>query len=224
MALITCPDCGKEISDAAPACPHCGRPKNIEQVTPISVEERKDLHQPENVAVCPSCMKPNWQDSEKCYFCGHTLINNASNIYSERNDGLSEFIDISDSLSPAVKSRLLTNEPALAYVPPHVANGCGTIPNSSDLLITDSRVLMDNQVKGGCTGTKTVSSKHVDVPIRQISSVSMSEIKSGCGSAPLKGITVKSGTADLGTASSKNSKEIEGALRILQALIRAVGK
>lgn len=26
MALITCPDCGKSVSDAAPACIHCGRP------------------------------------------------------------------------------------------------------------------------------------------------------------------------------------------------------
>jgi len=26
MALITCPDCAQQISDAAPTCPHCGRP------------------------------------------------------------------------------------------------------------------------------------------------------------------------------------------------------
>ena len=26
MALVKCADCGKEISDQAPACPHCGRP------------------------------------------------------------------------------------------------------------------------------------------------------------------------------------------------------
>ncbi len=25
MALINCPDCGKEVSDIAPACPNCGR-------------------------------------------------------------------------------------------------------------------------------------------------------------------------------------------------------
>ena len=28
MPLITCPDCQKQISDAAPACPHCGRPNS----------------------------------------------------------------------------------------------------------------------------------------------------------------------------------------------------
>lgn len=26
MALITCPECGKEISDQASACPNCGAP------------------------------------------------------------------------------------------------------------------------------------------------------------------------------------------------------
>ena len=26
MSLIQCPDCGREISDAARSCPHCGRP------------------------------------------------------------------------------------------------------------------------------------------------------------------------------------------------------
>lgn len=28
MALISCPECGKEISDKAVACPHCGNPIN----------------------------------------------------------------------------------------------------------------------------------------------------------------------------------------------------
>jgi membrane protein YdbS with pleckstrin-like domain len=26
MALTTCPDCGRDVSTSAPACPHCGRP------------------------------------------------------------------------------------------------------------------------------------------------------------------------------------------------------
>jgi hypothetical protein len=29
MALIKCPDCGNEMSDQAPACPKCGRPKQV---------------------------------------------------------------------------------------------------------------------------------------------------------------------------------------------------
>lgn len=31
MALIKCPECGKEISDKAPACIHCGFPLNQEE-------------------------------------------------------------------------------------------------------------------------------------------------------------------------------------------------
>lgn len=27
MALVNCPDCGREVSDMAPACLHCGRPQ-----------------------------------------------------------------------------------------------------------------------------------------------------------------------------------------------------
>lgn len=29
MALISCPECRREVSDKAPACPHCGYPINM---------------------------------------------------------------------------------------------------------------------------------------------------------------------------------------------------
>jgi predicted amidophosphoribosyltransferase len=32
MALIKCPECGKEISDLAKACPSCGCPVNSDSV------------------------------------------------------------------------------------------------------------------------------------------------------------------------------------------------
>lgn len=34
MPMITCPDCSKEISDIAPACPNCGRPQLAPVLTP----------------------------------------------------------------------------------------------------------------------------------------------------------------------------------------------
>ena len=40
--LIRCEDCGKEISDLAPACIHCGRPMHIVAVVPDTEEE--DAH------------------------------------------------------------------------------------------------------------------------------------------------------------------------------------
>jgi len=45
MALIKCYECEKEISDKAPACPHCGAPKEEQ---PPELEEAKIL---ESVAV-----------------------------------------------------------------------------------------------------------------------------------------------------------------------------
>lgn len=33
MALINCPECGKEISDKAKACPHCGYPLSTKEET-----------------------------------------------------------------------------------------------------------------------------------------------------------------------------------------------
>jgi zinc-ribbon domain len=44
MALVTCPDCGKEISDQAPACPSCGRPREpagVPVATPVAPPARK---------------------------------------------------------------------------------------------------------------------------------------------------------------------------------------
>lgn len=35
MAIIKCPDCGKEISIEAKACPNCGKPINIKKISPI---------------------------------------------------------------------------------------------------------------------------------------------------------------------------------------------
>ena len=54
MALINCPECGKEISDQAVSCPNCG--------TPISKGEKKFCqHCGEQIdkdcVICPKCGK-----------------------------------------------------------------------------------------------------------------------------------------------------------------------
>jgi hypothetical protein len=38
MALLNCPDCGNEVSDQAPACPKCGRPRSAAQATPDAAQ------------------------------------------------------------------------------------------------------------------------------------------------------------------------------------------
>lgn len=39
MALVTCPDCSKQISDAAQACPDCGRPMKAQAAAPAGPAE-----------------------------------------------------------------------------------------------------------------------------------------------------------------------------------------
>jgi predicted amidophosphoribosyltransferase len=34
MALVKCPDCGREVSDQAPTCPQCGRPLKAQAAAP----------------------------------------------------------------------------------------------------------------------------------------------------------------------------------------------
>lgn len=43
MALINCPECGKQISDKAPACIHCGYPIQTEQVISTSISNSKKV-------------------------------------------------------------------------------------------------------------------------------------------------------------------------------------
>ena len=58
MALISCPECGKQISDKAAACPHCGAPVSAAGAP----EERKcgecGSVLPDGMAFCPSCGCP----------------------------------------------------------------------------------------------------------------------------------------------------------------------
>lgn len=40
MALTSCPDCGREVSDRAPACPNCGAPIAAPPPSTASVPQR----------------------------------------------------------------------------------------------------------------------------------------------------------------------------------------
>lgn len=51
MALISCPECGKEISDAALACPHCGHPIQEPQPQDVPQSPRKSKR-PTIIAAC----------------------------------------------------------------------------------------------------------------------------------------------------------------------------
>lgn len=66
MALIICPECGKEISDKAKACIHCGFPlDSINDLDPTPTEE--------NMNICPKCGKIYTKLT--CPDCGTGMIN-----------------------------------------------------------------------------------------------------------------------------------------------------
>lgn len=64
MALISCPECGKEISDKAVACPHCGNPMNP-QVQQTQQEE---------YLCCPKCGSRELHAEHKGFSGGKALV------------------------------------------------------------------------------------------------------------------------------------------------------
>lgn len=50
MALVSCKECGKEISDTASVCPHCGAP-----VVKDIYCQKCGTRVPANVSFCPEC-------------------------------------------------------------------------------------------------------------------------------------------------------------------------
>lgn len=76
MALIKCPECGKEISDKADICPNCNfniveyRIKEVEKEKKQAEEKKKEL---ENQEECPECKKLVEKDTELCPFCGFPI-------------------------------------------------------------------------------------------------------------------------------------------------------
>lgn len=39
MALIKCPECGKQVSDKAKFCPSCGYPFDVQPIAKIDIEK-----------------------------------------------------------------------------------------------------------------------------------------------------------------------------------------
>jgi DNA-directed RNA polymerase subunit RPC12/RpoP len=58
MALFNCPECGKEISDKAASCPHCGNPINVES---------------EEYLCCPKCQSKELHSQHKGFSGGKAL-------------------------------------------------------------------------------------------------------------------------------------------------------
>lgn len=67
MALSRCPDCNKEVSTEASACPHCGRPQEREVVGEARQYSVKDIEQITN-------KHEKWGPPNSCTHCGGKLV------------------------------------------------------------------------------------------------------------------------------------------------------
>lgn len=67
MALIKCPECGKEISDKSLSCPNCGCPASgfLKQN-----EVEKTKNENENVKLCFKCGRYIQKELKICPYCG----------------------------------------------------------------------------------------------------------------------------------------------------------
>lgn len=89
MALINCPECGKEISDKAVSCPNCGTPINN------SANQKFCQHCGEKIdkdcIICPKCGK---QVSELSGNDKNIIINNSSSATAAASSSASSTVKI----------------------------------------------------------------------------------------------------------------------------------
>lgn len=71
MALIQCVECGKEISSAALACPHCGHPQPPKVATPPPFADAVD---------CPKCAAGIKQTALVCPHCAFDVAGYRENL------------------------------------------------------------------------------------------------------------------------------------------------
>lgn len=98
MALIKCPECGKEISDKATYCPNCGCPsKEFNTPKELSENEKPQMFN------CVNCGRPLPVGIKKCIYCNHLYANNyREKIEKEIGTGI---WGISKVICPTCKSR-----------------------------------------------------------------------------------------------------------------------
>lgn len=68
MALINCPECGKEISDKAVSCPHCGNPMNQPVNKPTTAAPKN-----EDLMKCPKCYSTQLTSNQKGFSGGKAV-------------------------------------------------------------------------------------------------------------------------------------------------------
>jgi hypothetical protein len=169
---------------------------------------------------CNACGTKNPLEASFCSKCGAALagapgkITGPTAMAARASDDIG-FPNIRESLDPSWKAKLLPGEAAYAFL--QAPRGGCSRGKPSTLIITDSRVILDGvpvRASEGCAS----GIKSLEIPISHVSGVSQETIASGCSTS--KGLGISSGSA-IERARVRTPKELDGAIRILQALIRA---
>lgn len=97
MSLIKCPECGKEISDKAKYCVHCGYP--LEEL-----EQCNDIQYTLADTMCPICeshehiLVDNCMDG--CEMCGYIFLIVDEEVYKANNRKKLQAIQVSTPKGP----------------------------------------------------------------------------------------------------------------------------
>jgi len=73
MALINCPECGKEISDKALSCPNCGIPMVKQSITHPTIQPTFAPISDEKLLSCPKCQSTQLSTDKKGFSGGNAL-------------------------------------------------------------------------------------------------------------------------------------------------------
>ena len=131
MALINCPECNKEISDKAGACPNCGLPlEKLLPVTPPSTPPAtivETAHDP-NKKHCPSCKSENTQSIKMMCLSG-------TSSGSSTGVGVSSDLDIGVGRLNSNSQTALAERFTPSTSPASTAAGCGCFSLIAGLVI-----------------------------------------------------------------------------------------
>lgn len=72
MAMTNCSECGKEISDKATTCPHCGAPQSAPSQPALCQNCGKEVAH--NTPICPHCKRVLNVSGDKCPKCNIPYI------------------------------------------------------------------------------------------------------------------------------------------------------
>lgn len=91
MALINCPECGREVSDKAVSCPGCGYPLQKSEIPRKEEEETES-----NGKFCPVCGYENHPQAEYCLNCDEKLVDHVTirEMEAERKTSVCEVPEV----------------------------------------------------------------------------------------------------------------------------------